>query len=125
MARIKASMAMSMVVLVAVACGGPTDTEPPASTSTTVTITIAVDSEWQVPSGFNIVLPLTFERVSEMLRNDPGAPPDLPEFSMSGEVQADGKRERVLIAVYSDGVSAEARPKEVLTSWLKSVDRQR
>ena len=119
MVRIEASMAMFTVVLVAVACGGPTDTEPPASTNTT--ITIAVDSEWTVPSGFSIVLPLTFERVSEMLRNDPGTPPDLPEFSMSGEVEADGKRERVLIAVYSDGVSAEARPMEVLTSWLESI----
>ena len=37
-----------------------------------------------------------------MLRNAPGAPPDLPEFSMSGEVQADGEPERVVIAVYSD-----------------------
>ena len=37
-----------------------------------------------------------------MLRNAPGAPPDLLEFSMSGEVQADGEPERVVIAVYSD-----------------------
>ena len=74
---------------------GATDAQPPVRT----TVTIAVDSVWQVPSGFSVVLPLTNEGVGEMLRNDPGAPPDLPEFSMSGEVQADGEPERVVIAV--------------------------
>ena len=89
---IKALIATSIVVLVAVACGGATDAQPPVRT----TVTIAVDSVWQVPSGFSVVLPLTNEGVGEMLRNDPGAPPDLPEFSMSGEVQADGEPERCL-----------------------------
>ena len=74
---------------------GATDAQPSVRT----TVTIAVDSVWQVPSGFSVVLPLTNEGVGEMLRNDPGAPPDLPEFSMSGEVQADGEPERVVIAV--------------------------
>ena len=115
MTRIKAMIATSIVVLVAVACGGATDAQPPVRT----TVTIAVDSEWQVPAGFSVVLPLTNEGVGEMFRNDPGAPPDLPEFSMSSEVQADGEPERVVIAVYSDGVSAEARPMQVLTSWLE------
>ena len=118
MARIKALIAMFIVVMVTVACGGPTDTEPPAGTTTT--IAIAVDSEWQVPAGFSVVLPLTYKRVGEMLRNDPGSPPDLPEFSMSGEVAHDGESVRLVIIAYSDGVSTEARPKEVLTSWLKS-----
>ncbi len=120
MMRTKALIAMFIVVLVAVACGEPTGTEPPASASAPTTIAIAVDSEWQVPAGFGVVLPLTYEQVGEMLRNDPGSPPDLPEFSMSGEVGPDGESERVAIVVYSDGMSTEARPREVLTSWLKS-----
>ena len=108
---------MFIGVFVAAACGGPTDTEPPSST----TVTIAVDSEWRVPSGFNVMLPVACGRVIEMLKNDSGAPPDLPDFSMSGEVAAAEDVERVLIAAYSDGVSNEARPTEVLMSWIEST----
>ncbi len=104
-----------IVVFAAAACGRATDTEPPSST----TVTIAVDSEWQIPPGFNVMLPVAYGRVIEMLKNDSGAPPDLPDFSMSGKVAAAEDAERVLIAAYSDGVSSDARPTGVLTSWIE------
>ena len=102
-------------VFAAAACGGATDTEPPSSTA----ITIAVDSEWRVPSGFNVMLPVAYGRVIEMLKNDPGTPPDLPDFSMSGKVSAAEDAERVLVAAYSDGLSSDARPTGVLRSWIE------
>ena len=118
MYQIKPSIATFIVVLVVVACGGLPDVETPASIGTTVTI--PTDSEWQVPSGFNVVIPLTYKQVVEMLKNDLGSPPNLPEFTMSGEVATDGEPERVGIVVFSDGVSDGARPSEVLTSWFES-----
>ena len=120
--KISASIAAVMVALVAVACGGPTDTEPPVSTvATGTTVTLGIDSKWQVPSEFDVGLPLTHEQVEVMIRNDRGGPPDIPEFTMSGEVATDEGPERVLIIIYSDGVSTEARPMEVLRPWLKLV----
>ena len=111
-----------MVALVAVACGGPTDTEPSVSTvSTGTTVTLGIDSKWQVPSEFDVGLPLTHEQMEVMIRNDRGGQSDVPEFTMSGEVATDEGPERVLIIIYSDGVSTEARPMEVLRPWLNLV----
>ena len=111
-----------MVALVAVACGGASDTEPPVSTvATGTTITLGIDSKWQVPSDFDIGLPLTHEQMEMMIRNDRGGQSDVPEFTMSGEVANDEGPERVLIIVYSDGVSTGARPMEVLGPWLNLV----
>ncbi len=95
-------------VLVSVTC-----TSPPSPTGTTVSL--AGDSQWQVPPGFELLLPFTFEQVALMLRNDPGSPPDIPEFTMSGG------REKMLIAVYSDWVLHEPQAMEELAYWLESV----
>ena len=107
--------ALFMGVLLVVGCAGPTDTEPSART----VVNISGDSGWPVPSGFNVLLPLTHEQVAEVVRNDPGTFSDPPEFTMSGDVGVSGETERVLITVYADGVSRGARATEVLTSWLE------
>ena len=124
---IKKSTATAILILIAVACGNPTDADLTASIGTVssagTTFTIADDSEWQIPSGFRVVPPPTRKQVDEMLANDVGAPPDLPAFSMTRESETNGELESVVIAVYSDGVSSEARPKEVLESWFNSIRR--
>ena len=83
--------------------------------------TIAGDSELGVPEGFSITLPFTHERTIDLLMNDPGTPPDIPEFAMSGGVAAAGEMQTVSILVYSDGVSNESQPAQVLTSWFESI----
>ena len=122
---IKKSTAAVILFLIVVACGSPTDTDPTASigtvSSTSKTVTIAGDSEWQIPSGFNVVLPLTYDQIVAMLANDVGVPPDIPDFTMTREATASEVQDRVVIAVYSDGVSAEADPMEVLTSWTETI----
>ena len=40
---------------------------------------------------------------------------------MKRKSESDKGLDSVLIAVYSDGVSAEANPQEVLTSWTESI----
>ena len=125
MVGIKKSTATVILVLLAIACGSPADADPTVSTDTdptaSTTVTIARDSEWQVPPGFNVLLPLSYKQVGVMLANDLDAPPDIPDFTMTREAEASGELESVVIAVYSDGVSAEAGPREVLTSWTESI----
>ena len=58
--------ALFMGVLLVVGCAGPTDTEPSART----VVNMSGDSGWPVPSGFNVLLPLTHEQVAEVVRND-------------------------------------------------------
>ena len=116
-----------ILVLIAVACGSPSDTAPIGNTdaqattevdpAASTTFTIAGDSEWQIPSGFQVMPPPTRKQVDEMSANDVGAPPDLPAFSMTRESETGGEREHVVIVVYADGVSAKASPREVLASW--------
>ena len=117
--------ATAVLVLMVVACGNPTGGDPTVSSNTNDpvagnTVTIAGDSEWQIPYGFNVVLPLTYQQIGAMLANDVGPPPDMPDFTMTREA-AGGMQESVVIAVYSDGVSTEAGPREVLTSWTESI----
>ncbi len=121
MFRVRVSIATVLVVLIAVACGNPPGAEIEVSTDVAeTTVSIALDSEWQVPSGFNVSLPMTNERLGTMLRNDAGAPPDLPEFTMLREGTPDQELETVVIAVYSDGVVADRSLSEMLDSWLNS-----
>ncbi len=118
----RASMATFLVALVALGCGVPDaqpptfDTERPAST----VLTVALDSEWQVPSGFGIILPITHEGLREDLDHDRGDPPDQPEFSMWGEVPSGGELVQVTIAAFSDGASGETPLPEVLESFIGS-----
>ena len=108
-------MAALLTSLLVVGCAGPGDIEP----STRTVVGIASNSEWPVPTGFNVLLPLTHERVTEIARNDPGTSSDLPEFTMLGDVEVSGETERVLVAVYADEGSGGARATEVLRSWIE------
>ena len=110
-----AYIATFIVVLAGLACGA-TDAKP-AST----TLTVALDSEWQVPSGFGITLPATYEGVRELLESDSGGdPPDLPEFSLWGEVPSGGELVQVTIAAFSDGATGETPLPDVLESFIGS-----
>lgn len=111
----KKSTATVILVLIAAACGNSTNA---VSTSGT-TVTIAGDSEWQIPAGFSVVPTPTRQQGDAMSANDVGPPPDIPEFSMTRELEAGGDREWVLIVVWADGVSADADPEEVLMSWTE------
>ncbi len=116
-----------ILVLIAVACGNPTDADPTASIETVstagTTITIAGDSEWQIPSGFRVVPPPNRNQVDPMESKYLGGPPDIPDFTMARKADTDRGLESVLIAVYSDGVSADSDTKEVLTSWTELIRR--
>ena len=121
----KKTTATVILVLLAVACGSPFDAEPTTRTNAAVapaastTVTIARDSEWQVPSDFSVVLPFTYKQLGVMLANDVGDPPDMPAFSMTRDSEVGGELKRVVIVVYSDGVSTGSVPREVLTSWTE------
>ena len=131
---INKSTATVVLVLIAVASGNPFDTattvstkaeeSTDANTAASTTFTIAGDSEWQIPAGFRVVPTPTRNQVDELLANDVGPPPDLPEFSMTRESEASGERESVLIVVWADGVSAKADPREVLMSWTEDGIRR-
>ena len=117
--------ATAVLVLIVVACGNSTGAGPTVNSNANDpaagnTVTIAGDSEWQIPPDFNVVLPLTYQQIGAMLANDVGPPPDMPDFTMTREVTS-GMQESVIIAVYSDGVSTEAGPREVLASWTESI----
>ena len=116
MCKASAHVAVFIVVLVGLACGG--SQAQPAST----TLTVALDSEWQVPSGFGVIIPLSDDRFWELLEHDRRDPPDIPEFSMWGEVLSGGELVQVSIAPFSDGLSHEARPAELLKSWFGSFE---
>ena len=49
-----------------------------------------------------------------------GGPPDIPDFSMTGEAETSGERESVLIVVWADGVSDKEDPREALMSWTEN-----
>ena len=112
---IRKSTATVIIFLIAVACGNSTNA---VSTSATI-VTIAGDSEWQIPAGFSVVPTPTRQQGDAMSANDVGPPPDIPDFSMTRELEAGGERGWVLIIVWADGVSAESDPEEVLTSWTE------
>ena len=107
---------MFIVILVALACAS-TDVQQVGTT-----LTVPFDSEWQVPPEFGVTIPFTQDRARELIENDRGGPPDTPEFSMWGEVVSHGELAQVTIALFSDGVSDEARPAETLRSWFGSFD---
>ena len=109
--------AFLVTVSVSVGCVSPETPQP----TTLTTVSILGDSEWKVPPGFDVALPFTNERFALIIRNDPGPSPDVPEFTMSGEVEASGGRERLLIVVYSDGVSHETQATDVLASFQEKV----
>ena len=69
-----------------------------------------------------MTIPFTQDRARKLIENDRGGPPDTPEFSMWGGVVSDGELAQVTIALFSDGVSDEARPAEALRSWFGSFD---
>ena len=100
-------------VLAGVACTSP----PPTGT----TVTLAGNSQWQAPHGFEILLPFAYEQVALMLRNDPGSPPHIPEFTMSGGVEGSGGKDKVLIAVFFLRVLHEAKAIEELAHWEERV----
>ena len=106
---------LSACVLVSIACSSP---PPPNGT----TVTLAGNSQWQAPPGFEILLPFTYEQVALMIRNDPGSPPHIPEFTMSGDVEASGGREEMVIAVFHLRVLHEPHAREELAHWLKLVE---
>lgn len=116
MGKSSAFFVLFVIVLVDLACAS-TDVQQVGTT-----LTVPFDSEWQVPPGFGVTMPFTQDRARELIENDRGAPPDIPEFSMWGEVVSDGELAQVTIALFSDGLSDEARPAEILKSWFASFD---
>lgn len=109
-------VATAILVLLIVACSNPTNAVSVSGT----TVTISGDSEWQIPSGFTVIPPPTREQTDAMLSKDVGPPPDLPAFSMTRESKVDGEDNSVLIAVWTDGISTNADPREVLISWTEN-----
>ncbi len=99
-------------VLLSVACSSP---------PTGTTVTLAGNSQWQAPPGFEILLPFTYEQVALMLKNDPGSPPSIPEFTMSGDVEVSGGKEKLLIAVFFLRVLHEPKAMEELAHWQERV----
>ena len=110
-----------ILVLLAVACGSPFGTSIGTVSTAGTTVTISADSEWQIPSGFRVVLPPTRNKVDAMSSKYVEGTSDIPDFSMKRKSEPDRELESVVIVVYSDGVSAEANPEEVLTSWTDSI----
>ena len=121
MGVIRKSTATVILVLLAVACGSPFSTSIGTVSTAGTTVTIGGDSEWQIPSGFSVVLPPTRFKLDAMSSNYVGDPSDIPDFTMTRKSESDKELDSVLIAVYSDGVSAEANPKVVLMSWTESI----
>ena len=103
--------------MVLLACGqaSTASTEHAAGT----TLTVVLDSEWQVPSGFGVRIPPTHFWARQLLEDTLEDAASQPEFSTEGEVPFDGGLARVTIALFSDGVSDETQPAEVLKSWLE------
>ena len=113
--NVRLNRRLSLVVLASVLVSVGCTSSPPSPTGTTVTL--AGDSQWQVPPGFELILPFTLEQAAMLLRNDTGSPPDIPEFTMSGDVEGSTGIEKMVIVVYSDWMSYETQVEDVLAHW--------
>ncbi len=120
--RWKTAVAVTLA-LIAIACKNPTDADPTAITQTVsradTAVTVPFDSEWQIPTGFEVLVPYAREQFDAIMAKDVGPPPDLPVFSMTRASEPEKNGENVTIVVYSDGASPDAGPEEVLASWTR------
>lgn len=114
--KFRALVALLIGALVPFGCFAPDTAERPDATI----ITIANDSEWSVPPGFSVTLPLSYRQIAETLKNDTPTLPDFPTFTMSrGADTADG-RPGELIAIFADGISEASQAEDVMSSWFNS-----